>query len=498
MRKIIHHTYIIALLALLVNPLSAQKESLIFNAQIPVRLQSLRQVEDSVQLVMDIDLTNVQIEADRFLLLTPMLVTPQGKELSLKNILINGSRRHKAFMRGIKLNGWESQINEVHHNVINLNETGRRVYRYRQSVGFENWMRNAGMEISAELCACGGYTRQLTFDKIADRIISENAKTYRVSPTVTFICPEVEEVKARSESVDVFLDFPVASTEINPVYGNNPRELQRLEQLLRELHEDKNLTVTGVMITGYASPEGDVNFNNRLSVGRVEALRNYLSMRAGIPFYSYQIEYGGEDWKGLTNLVRNSYIEPKETILSIISFYNPIERKERLKALNGGRTYQYLLHALYPQLRRVVSRIDYTARKFDIDEAKRIIKTRPKQLSLNEIFQVANTYREGSKEFREVIETAIKCFPNDPVANLNAAASALLEKDIIRAEHYLQKSRKNTPEYYNNLGVLEMIKGNNKRAKSLFERAAKTNSSAALKNMEELIKKDKADKQMIN
>ncbi|MDR1201796.1 MAG: DUF3868 domain-containing protein, partial [Tannerellaceae bacterium] len=336
---------------------SAQTESVIFNGQIPVKIQRLRQTEDSVQLVMDIDLTNVKISTERSLVLTPILISPQGREVKLKNILINGRQRHKAFVREVALNGWEREVKKTHYGVVPLTKENRKVYRYTQSVGFESWMRDARMDIETDLCGCAaGSIQQVASEKVASRIVLDGAKEYRALPNVAYIHPEVEQIKARSESCDVFLDFPVARTEINPSFGNNPRELAKIEQIMNEIRTDKNLTVTGAIISGYASPEGDVNFNNQLSRGRAEALRNYLSMRAGIPGHLYQVGFGGEDWEGLARLVQNSHIEPKGTILSIINYYNPMERKNRLRALNGGRTYQQLLHTLYPQLRRVVAK----------------------------------------------------------------------------------------------------------------------------------------------
>jgi len=497
MKKIIYSLGYLVLALVFSLPLEAQTESVIFDGQIPVKVQRLRQSTDSVQLVMDIDLRDLSLGTERSLVLTPVLVSPQGREVRMKNIMVNGRQRHKAFTREVELNGWERQVKNTHHDVIDLNKN-RRVYRYTQSVGFENWMRDARMDIESDLCGCAGHVQQLGSEKVANRIVLEGAKAYRTLPNVAYIRPEVEQVKARSESSDVFLDFPVARTEINPSFGNNPRELAKIEQIVNEVRTDKNLTVTGVMITGYASPEGDINFNNQLSRGRAEALRNYLSMRSGIPPHLYQVGYGGEDWEGLARLVQNSYIEPKGTILSIINYHNPSERKNRLKSLNGGRVYQQLLHQLYPQLRRVVARIDYNARNFNVEEAREVIKTHPKQLSLNEMFMVANTYPEGSKEFMEVFETAVKVFPDDPVANLNAAASALLEKDITRAERYLQRADRSTAEYYNNLGVLNMMQGNDKRARNLFQRASEGNLDAALRNLEELRRKEEAEQQLRN
>jgi outer membrane protein OmpA-like peptidoglycan-associated protein len=479
--------------------LPVEAQIAIYDGTVPVKIQRLRQVEDSIHVSIEFDFTNLSVATERYLLLTPTLVGPQGKEFKLKNIQINGGQQHKAFLREVALNGWERQVANAHYAVIGLNSETRNLFRYTTAVSYEGWMREARMNIITDLCGCNGQAQQIASEKVADRIILEGAEPYRVLPNVAYLRPEAESVKARSESNDVFLDFPVSQTDINPNFGNNPRELAKIETIIKEIRSDGNVQVTGVSITGYASPEGDINFNNQLSRGRAESLRNYLASRSGIPPHQYRLGNGGEDWEGLARMIQSmNNFGPKETVLSIIRYYNPAERKDRLKALDGGRLWQWMLNELYPRLRRVVSRIEYTVRGFNVEEAKEVIKTRPQQLSLNEMFLVANTYEEGSKEFASVFETAARVFPNDPVANLNAAASALLDKDLAKAERYLQKARKNTPAYFNNLGVLMMMQNNYPRARNLFQRAAEGNLDVALKNLEELKKKEEADRQLTN
>jgi outer membrane protein OmpA-like peptidoglycan-associated protein len=480
---------------MMIAPLSAQY---IFNDQISVKIQQLKQVDDSVHVVIDLDLSELALGTERYLLLTPTLVAPQGQSLKMNRILINGRQRHKSFLRNMTLDPKQRRVEKDYYTVIELNNDNRKVHHYRQTVAFENWMREARMDMVSDLCGCAGFESQVASEKVADRIIMEGVQRYQAKARVAYIRPEVETVKSRSESNDVFLDFQVAQVEINPVFGNNSRELAKIEGIIKELRSDGNLRVTGVTITGFASPEGNIQMNNQLSRGRAEALKNYLSMRSGIPSNLYRIGNGGEDWNGLAYIVGNSYIEPKGAILSIIHTFSGEERKDRLKALAGGAVYQQLLHECYPRLRRVVSRIEYTVRGFNIEEARKLIKERPQQLSLNEMFQVANTYPEGSKEFLSVFEIAVRIFPNDPVANLNAAASALLAKDLAKAERYLQKAKKNTPAYYNNLGVLSMMQNNYARARNLFRRAAEDQLKIAQTNLEELKKKEEADKLLSN
>lgn len=80
-------------------------------------------------------------------------------------------------------------------------------------------------------------------------------------------------------------------------------------------------------------------------------------------------------------------------------------------------------------------------RSFTLEESKEVLKTDPRQLSLDEMYRVAQTYEPGSEEFNEVFETAVRVFPNDPVSNLNAANIALVRKDAVAARAYLDKAQ---------------------------------------------------------
>ena len=88
----------------------------------------------------------------------------------------------------------------------------------------------------------------------------------------------------------------------------------------------------------------------------------------------------------------------------------PIEkgRETKLMQLHGGTPYRYLLKYIFPSLRVAICKVNYEVRDFSVEEAKEIIKTRPQNLSLNEMFLVANTYPTGSQEFIDVFETAVQ------------------------------------------------------------------------------------------
>ncbi|MCQ4921406.1 hypothetical protein NE700_22245, partial [Phocaeicola vulgatus] len=69
--------------------------------------------------------------------------------------------------------------------------------------------------------------------------------------------------------------------------------------------------------------------------------------------------------------------------------------------------------------------VRYVVLGFDVVEAKLIIKLRAQLLSLQEMFLVAQTYEKGCDEFNEVFDVAVRRFPDDPTANINAAAIEL-------------------------------------------------------------------------
>lgn len=112
-------------------------------------------------------------------------------------------------------------------------------------------------------------------------------------------------------------------------------------------------------------------------------------------------------------------------------------------------------------------KVSYTIRPISVEEAKELIYSDPKQLSLDEMFRVAQTYETGSAEFKEVFEIAVRMYPDDPVSNLNAANSALLNGDSAAARRYLAKAQEG-PERRLAEGVASWLEGDTDRAATIF------------------------------
>ena len=115
------------------------------------------------------------------------------------------------------------------------------------------------------------------------------------------------------------------------------------------------------------------------------------------------------------------------------------------------------------------------------------MRERPQKLDLNEFYLVAQEYEPGTDEFTEVFETAVRMFPNDPVANLNAANAAMRRGDLAGAERYLAKAG-DSPEAVYARGALAVRQKDYESARRYLNEAQSLGSEQAGVTLEQLEK----------
>lgn len=495
---------ILILLALLmVIPAMAQKKE--YKGKMSVTPLALEQKGDSLYVSIDFDIRGVNVGSRQSVSLIPILVG-EGKSLKLPEVMVKGradylvSKRKVALMSKAERRRYEA--NAPYAIVKGYNTKDNKRVIYRKSLPFDAWMANARLDIQEDLCGCGNPPRILAMSQLVNRVqLEQKIQPYIVVPYLAYVRPAVEMVKTREMVGEAFLDFVVGQTTIRPDYMNNPAELKKITDMIEAMKNDPAVTVKNIFVEGYASPEGTMKGNQALSEGRAKALVDYLVPLFSYPKDCYKVVYGGENWKGLAQMVEKSDLPYKESVLNIINnvpeeIRNGTSRKKQLMDLQGGEPYRYLLKNYFPSLRKAICRVDYQVKGFDVQEAKSVIGTHPQNLSLNEMYMVANTYEKGSPEFVEIFETAVRLFPQDPIANLNAAAAALSRNDIVSAERYLNKVSAPSAEFNNTKGALLMVKGDLENAKTYLEKAASQGIAEAKNNLEELRKKVENAKKM--
>jgi hypothetical protein len=202
------------------------------------------------------------------------------------------------------------------------------------------------------------------------------------------------------------------------------------------------------------------------------------------------IGIGGEDWEGLQNMLANYPVSYKDEILRIIHTVQDLDlREQRIRNLGNGEPYRQIFRDLYPLLRRVDCRINYTARNFTVDEGKARIQAKPNLLSQDEMYQIAHTYPKGSQEFNRTLITAGQQFPDNDIANLNGAAAALSEGNTALAETYLKHVRNtSSPVYANCMGVFYLFQRNYNMSEEYLQKAMAGGINEASHNLRELQK----------
>ncbi|MFR8552893.1 MAG: hypothetical protein ACLVEU_04780 [Bacteroides cellulosilyticus] len=216
---------------------------------------------------------------------------------------------------------------------------------------------------------------------------------------VEYIAPKHEAVIDIANSAgSAFLRFSrQPDPEIHPQYRNNPRELAKIQATIDSVRNNRFATITAVDIKGYASPEGSYSNNARLAQGRATALRNYVRGLYDFGNAEFSVSSEPEDWEGLRRMTETSDLPEKEQILAIIDGTDIFDGRERkLMEISGGDVYRFMLREWFPALRHSDYLVKYTIRNFTVEEAKELIYTDPRQLSLEEMYRVAQSYEPGT------------------------------------------------------------------------------------------------------
>lgn len=415
----------------------------------------ISRVRDSVHITFQINLDSIRLRSNRSLVLQPFF-KGEGESQWLPAVEVMGRKRYLYYLR----NDLQTYA-EAPCRVVKAGKDMQHRLPYETTLPYEPWMENASLYLGEDECGCGQ-----VIDTMQHPLAVADIAWH---PALVYIAPQVETVKSRQLSGHAYLDFPVNQTKIDPDYRRNPEELAKICATIDSVRSDNDVRIIRIHIKGYASPEGSYTSNARLAEGRTNALKQYIINRYALADTLFNIAFEPEDWEGFRQYVKTSNLPDKDQIMQLIEGDGDIDSKEHQIRARYPQSYRTLLEDCYPALRHSDYRIDYVIRGFNVDEAKQVIRTRPQNLSLQEMFAVAQTYQPGTPEFIEVFQIAVQYYPTDPVANLNAA-NALLEKGLAeQALPYLMKAGE-SPEAANSRGVaMRMLERYNDAAKWLHQ-----------------------------
>lgn len=421
---------------------------------------------DHMAVNMNVDFSSLSVSSNRVVVFTPMLVNG-ADSLELSSVGIYGRRRYYYNVRNDQeiINGTDGVSYRASQTPDSLD--------YSVVVPYENWMNGAYLVMHRSEYGCCNKVLAEQFSQLG----VFNEKFF--APQYAYLRPSAEAVKTRSLSGTAYVDFVVNRVDINPSYRNNKAELDKIVATIDSVKNDADITLNALSIRGFASPEGTYESNARLAKERTEALKLYVQELYDFAPDFIETSYEPEDWESLRAFIVASDLPNKKQILSFIDSSRDVDNKEWAIKTAYADDYKVIYKECYPGLRRSDYKVEYTIRGYkDIAEIKRIFAESPQKLSLEEFYLLAQEYDDNTRELNDVFETAVRMYPNDPVANLNAAISEMQNGDLTSAEPHLKKAG-DSPEAVYARGLYAAFMKDYDKALELLQQAQEQGIGAA-------------------
>lgn len=478
MKKILLHIILSVTMIIASPTLMAQSE---YQDQMKVESINVDKQNGVTTLSMNMMLNNLKINKNHMLIVTPIIQSKDGNNSNeLAQVIIKGTLRNRVLNRPFDWKGKPEFDTKEQYITVRKNNTPQSI-AYKESVAEQEWHSSATILIKTELMGCA----DCELDEM--QLVLLKTEVYEPKFTASVIVPHPTE-KIVEESHSAFLNYQLAKHNLLYDYKDNANKLDEVGRVINEVKNNKDFTFTSIKINGYASPEGPEDYNLTLSKNRANAFRDFIVEKYAINPADLDVNHHGEDWEGLIKKLEESELNNRNDIINIINSEPNLDaRDDKIIALDNGITYNKLLTSFYPPLRRNDYTMVFIARRFDVEEAKEIIKTRPTILDLNEMFLVAQTYKDDKQAYNEVFKIAARVFPNDAISNVNVSAIEIEEENYDAAIERLNKFD-DSPEALNNLGIALSHKEKYDEAMKAFLAAKKAGLAVAGTNAEELSK----------
>ena len=269
------HIFYILLVVLAYGPVRAYAgktgKTVSYLPVIGMKDQEVRKNGRSVELTMVVDLSGARIRTQHTVSLTPVLVSRDGRrEAAFPPVVVDGGTRSKVYLRAQRMKSVElPPCHDGRAEVVIRRRNGtEQTYDYAAALPYERWMLDGRVELREEVHGCVNCASGESEQELMSDVLPGFVPEYRFAA----ILPEPEPVKARAETRTARLQFRQDSYTILPEFRNNRAELDTVSNSILLVKRNGDVEITGIYITGYASPEGSEAHNLVLSENRAKAL----------------------------------------------------------------------------------------------------------------------------------------------------------------------------------------------------------------------------------
>ena len=202
---------------------------------------------------------------------------------------------------------------------------------YEQEVEFpySDQLRMAKLELRVKILYKG---KTIPFDqpyKLADGVSALYTLATPAAAPI-FYDQTYQRITPEQQSAEILFMISKAIVEKKEL---SKAQVKELEQYISKVKKDTvNKSFQGLAIKAYASPDGPVEFNDKLSAKRGTSTKDAVKKSFKIVkdvVRKPEVTSLGEDWDGFVALVSASNIADKELILRVVSMYSDPNVRDR-------------------------------------------------------------------------------------------------------------------------------------------------------------------------
>lgn len=247
------------------------------------------------------------------------------------------------------------------------------------------------------------------------------------------------------------------------------QSIKDFQAALEEIKANERKTITSTDVVAYASPDGDVALNEKLSDNRSKsAEKAFGKVTKKNPVDApVNVKSIGEDWEGFQSLVAGSDLEDKDLIIRVLSMYSdPAVREKEIK--NMSAVYKTLAKEVLPELRRArfIANVEY--QNYTNEELLSLIEENIDVLDETALLRAATLVKENDQKVA-IYKKAVEKY-NSANGQYNLAVTYLKMDKVNDAKAALGKCAQDS-DWNNAMGVIALREGKNDEAAKYFKAA---------------------------
>lgn len=371
---------------------------------------------------------------------------------------------------------------DANNKVISYTNGGN--FAYSDAVAYDDEMRASDLEI--RITASQG-SKSLDFEpiKVADGVLATSEMVINYPSPILGVQREKNTTGVYDPNMDAFQRIVpeqyVADIHylINSAYVRgaelNSEDVEQLYAYTKDAFEAERKELKGVEISAYASPDGELDWNTKLSQQRETSSNQVVAreLKKAEVEAELKTKFTPEDWEGFQEMMEKSNIQDKELILRVLSMYSDPEVRER-EIRNLSSAFTVVADEILPKLRRakIAASVDLIGRTDE--EIAALADSDPASLNPAELLYAASLTDDQNKKLA-IYNSFIKVYPQDWRGPNNAGMVLAQQGKYGEAKPLFEKAEglaTDEPIIKNNLGAVALYEGDVAKAETLFGAAS--------------------------